>query len=193
MSKDIRNMIDKVRNFGQSLNEGVHQDNALDKISKLGGFKNLPDIDKLALLTDTGDESQLKRLSLTKIFRENGGTFGRLMIKIRVKNANEQPVQHKFSQEFAGKEGWLYPYINVSNDNERYVTVRFDEFNDDTDMKGGGTYEERNIMVDNMYPIGYDDIKSEFAAHDNRVAFDRAEFLSDMDDLLGGDDDFQGF
>lgn len=69
-------------------------------------------------------------------------------------------------------------------DNEKYVTVRFEEFNVDYDMKGGGTYEERPIMVDNMFPIGYDEIKSEFVNYDVKSDLDRENFL----DNLGFDD-----
>lgn len=147
--------------------------------------KNLPDIDKLALLTGTNNENELKKLNLIKIFRENGGTFGRLMIEIKVKPKNEQPIKHNFSQEFAGKTGWLYPYINYSVENDAYVTVRFDEFNPNYSVKGGGTYVERPIMLDNMYPIGYTDIKSDFVNYDNKVDFNRKEFLDRMNDMFG--------
>lgn len=169
------------------LNENKYVDNALDKINRVGGFNKLPDIDKLALLTDTNNEKELKKLNLIKIYKENGGTFGRLMIKVRVKPIKEQPIKHKFSQEFSGKEGWLYPYINISDKKESYVTVRFEEFNPDFNMKGGGTYVERPIMLDNLYPIGYNDIKSDFVDYDKRVDRDRKEFLNS----LGlSDDDF---
>lgn len=166
------------------INENRFVDAALDKIRSVGGFDNLPDIDKLALLSDTDNEDKLKKLDLGDIFKENGGKFGRFMIKIRVKPVNEQPVKHKFSQEFANKVGWLYGGIHYTNDNKPYVTVRFDEFNPDHNMKGGGTYEERPIMMDNLYPIGYDDIKSDFVNYDKKVDFDRKEFLDRMNDLL---------
>jgi hypothetical protein len=179
----LKNLINNI--VSEYLNENQYIDNALDKINRLGGFKNLPDIDKLALLTDSDNENELKKINLSKIYKENGGTFGRLMIKVRVKNKNEQPISHKFSQDFAGKIGWLYPYINYSDKNEAYVTVRFDEFNSDNDMKGGGRYEERPIMLDNIYPIGYNDIKSDFVKYDNKVDFDRKEFLDRMNDMFG--------
>jgi hypothetical protein len=181
----IKTSIHKYLNEQQILKENQYMDNALDKINKLGGFKNLPDIDKLALLTDTDNENELKKLNLERIFRENGGTFGRLMIKVKIKPKNEQPIKHRFSQEFDGKTGWLYPYIDYSDENEAYVKVRFDEFNSDYNIKGGGTYEERPIMLDNMYPIGYDDIKSDFVNYDNKVDFDRKEFLDRMGDMFG--------
>lgn len=169
----------------KSLKENQYIDKALDKINKVGGFKNLPDIDKLALLSVTDNESELSKLDLGRIYTENGGTFGRFMIKVKIKPKNKQPIEHKFSQQFAGKTGWLYPGINYSDDNKPYVIVRFDQFNQDYDMKGGGTYEERPIMLDNMYPIGYDDIKSDFVDYDKKVDYDRKEFLDRMDDFLG--------
>lgn len=167
------------------INENQYVDRALEKIKKLGGFKNLPDIDKLALLTDTGNEEALKKLSLYKIYKENGGTFGKLMVQIRVKEKGEQPINHRFSQEFAGQVGWLHPYIHY-NDNQSYVTVRFNSFEHDDKIQGGGHYQEMPIMLDNMYPIGYNDIKSEFANYDDRIDIDRKEFLNRMKDLLGG-------
>jgi hypothetical protein len=135
-------------------------------------------------LGSSGNLKELKKLNLVKIYKENGGTFGRLNIKIKVKDINEQPVNHQFSKEFAGAEGYLYPGIHYSSNNEEYVTVRFDQFNSDHGMKGGGTYEERPIMLDNIYPIGYDEIKSDFVDYDKRVDFDRKDFLYpfDMDD-----------
>lgn len=186
----ILNNVNKVKIQKHSVSENRYIDNALDKINKVGGFNNLPDIDKLALLSDTDNEEELKKLDLRKIFKENGGTFGRLMIKVRIKPVKEQPINHKFSQEFAEEEGWLYPYINYSSTDGAYVTVRFDEFTSDYEMKGGGSYEERPIILDNMYPIGYNDIKSDFVDYDRKVDLDRKDFL---DSLGFSDDDFVDF
>jgi hypothetical protein len=156
------------------------QNTALDKINKVGGFDRLPDIDKLALLGGSNDK-RLKLLDLEKIFRENGGTFGLLEIKVRVKDINQQPIEHRFSQEFAGKEGYLSPYINYSDNNEPYVTVRFDEFVSNLDNFGGGNYEGRPIMLANMYPIDYDEIKSDFVDYQNKIDFERDEFRKHFD------------
>jgi hypothetical protein len=168
------------------LNENKYQDAALDKIDKVGGFKNLPDIDKLALLSDSDNYAELKKINLSNIFRELGGTFGRLMIKVKIKDIKDQPIDHQFSKEFANKEGWLSSYINYSSEGEAYVTVRFDEFKPDTDMKGGGTYEDRPIMMDNIYPIEYNDTKPEFIEYQKRVEADRQKFMDDFSML---DDD----
>jgi hypothetical protein len=164
------------------------QNKALDKINKVGGFNNLPDIDKLALLGGSGD-ALLKNLNLGKIFKENGGTFGKLEIKIKVKDKNNQPIKHRFSQEFAGKEGYLFPYINYDDENQPYVIVRFDEFASDPNLKGGGNYKELPIMLGNMYPIDYDKIKSDFVQYQNKVDFERNEFLKSfgLDDLDEGE------
>ncbi len=177
-----------IKTFNFFINENRFQDDALDKINALGGFDKLPDIDKLALLSDSDKESELKKLSLTKIFKENGGTFGMFMIKVRIKDISEQPIEHKFSQEFAGKDGWLYPYFHYSDEKEAYITVRFDEFISDEQMKGGGTYEERPIMLDNMYPIGYNEIKSDFVKYHDRVEADRQAFMDDMKEFFEDDD-----
>lgn len=159
-------------------NKETFQDIALDKIQSLGGFDNLPDIDKLALLGGT-DDNRLKSLNLLKIYKENGGTFGNLNIKVKIKDVNQQPINHEFSKEFAGKEGYLTQYIQVNNStNKPYVTVRFDEFISHPDSFGGGTYEHRPIYLANMFPIDYDEIKSTFADYQNKVDFEKGEFNS---------------
>lgn len=175
----------------ESLNENRFTDAALDKIKRVGGFTFLPDIDKLALLGKMKDSEEkikkLKRLNLRDIYKENGGTFGRLMIKVRVKPVSEQPIDHRFSKEQAGKEGWLYPGIHYS-DNDPYVTVRFDEFTPDVNLKGGGRYDEFPIMLANIYPIDYDEVKSDFTNYDQKIEFDRKEFLDSWKDFLGDTD-----
>jgi hypothetical protein len=182
------------KNWGNKTKEGLEenkqefQDKALDKINRLGGFDNLPDIDKLALLGGTNDD-RLKSLSLRNIYKENGGTLGHLAIKVRVKGVNQQPIDHKFSKEFAGKEGYLFAGIFYSNDNKPYVKVRFDEFVPNSDYKGGGSYEERPIMLDNIYPIDYDEIKSDFIKYQSDVDQDRKDFLN----RFGLDDVDEGF
>jgi len=154
------------------------QNAALDKIKSVGGFDNLSDIDKLALLGGTND-IRLKSLNLENIFKENGGSFGKFNIKVRIKENGTQPIKHKFSQEFADKEGYLSPTINHSENGNSYVTVRFNEFSSNDKSFGGGTYVERPIFLKNMYPIDYDTILSSFSDYENKVNFQRSEFNAD--------------
>lgn len=171
----LREFISKV------IQESEYQDAALDKINQLGGFKNLPDIDKLALLSDTDNYNELKKLNLIDIYKQNGGTFGHLMIKVKIKPKNEQSIQHKMSQENAGKVAWLFSYIHYTDKKEPYVTVQFDEFNPDYKAYGGGQYERANIMLDNLFPIGYDEIKSDFVDYQRKADFERDEFKKFFD------------
>lgn len=159
------------------------QDKALDNFDEFNDFNRLRDIDKLALLGGTNDP-RLKTLDLSKIIKENGGTFGRFNIKVRIKPMNEQLINHTFSQEFAGQIGYLYPYTDYSNDDHSsYATVRFNNFVKNDDYKGGGTYIERPIFLLNMYPIDYNDINSEFKDYDKRVEKDKQYFVDRMKDL----------
>jgi 8-oxo-dGTP diphosphatase len=163
------------------------QNIALDNLSTIGDFNKLKDIDKLALLGGTND-SRLLTLSLSNIFRENGGTFGQFEIKVRVKDLKDQKIKHKFSQDMAGAEGYLYPHINYSSENEAYVKVRFDDFQNNPDNFGGGNYTELPIMLDNMYPIDYDETKGDFVKYQNRVDYERKEF----GDYFGADEVEEG-
>lgn len=155
------------------------QNTALDNLNDVGDFNKLRDIDKLALLGGTND-SKLKGLNFTNIFKENGGTFGKFEIKVRVKDLKDQPVKHKFSEQMAGAEGYLFPYINYTENGEGYVTVRFDEFEHDSTNYGGGNYKELPIMLKNIYPIDYDEIKSDFVKHQNQVDSERKRFRDDF-------------
>lgn len=73
-------------------------------MNKLGSFDKLSDLDKLALLGGSGDYNKLKNLDLRKIYKDMGGGFGNKLIKIKIKSQNDQPINHKFSQQLEGKE-----------------------------------------------------------------------------------------
>lgn len=159
------------------LNENQYIDQALDNMKILGGFENLKDIDKLVLLSGSNNIEKLKRLNLSKIYKENNGTFGRFMIKVRVKPINEQPVNRQTDKMLAGQEGWLSQYIHYTDrysefPNEPYVSIRFDEFEPDINMRGGGLYKEMNVMLKNIYPIEFDNIKSDFKKYDDETKLD---------------------
>ncbi len=188
---NLQENIDRIKQvMGLNLiteNKEQFQDRALDKINQVGGIDNLTDIDKLALLGGTNDP-RLKTLNLINIFRENGGTFGKMEIKVRVKDLKDQSIDHKFSKDTAGQEGYLNGYIHYDSDDNPplpYVSVRFDEFTEDDTLYGGGSYKDLPIMLDNIYPIDYDEIKSEFVKYDQRRNQERADFKSKWDNILG--------
>lgn len=167
------------------------QNIALDNLKKSNNFYSLREIDKLALLGGSNDP-RLKTLSLSKILRENGGTFGRYEIMVRVKPINDQPIDHEFSKEFAGKEGYLNVGTHYSDDdNASYTTVRFNDFVSNSDYKGGGSYVERNIFLDNMYPIDYKGIHNDFVNYDKNVEKDRQAFIDKMKDFGLWDDNLK--
>lgn len=158
------------------LNEDRFKDAALDKLNIVGTFDKLPDIDKLALLGGTNDP-RLKALDLLKVYKENGGTFGRLNLKVRVKHESEQPIDHRFSKEHAGKMGYLYPYIFYDEVTKTpYVNVRFKDFTSNLSNYGGGNYDEAPIALANLIPLDYNEIDSDFDKHDKKAGFERDEF-----------------
>lgn len=179
--------------FRKLINESRYTDFALDSLEKAGGFDKLPEIDKLVLLGPSGDIPKLQALDLIKIFKSNGGTFGKLQTKVRIKKIDNQPIDHKFSKEFAGKDGFLFPYISYTENNEPYVSVRFKEFYSDLGSFGGGSYEERPIMLKNMFPIDYNDVDDEFAKYQLKSDQEREEFRRYLNSPLEGDDDSSDF
>jgi hypothetical protein len=184
-----------MKTFKQFIFENKYQDQALDNLSKNGGsFYHLPDIDKLTLLSDTNDTRQLKNLSFTDMFKELGGTLGYLKMKVKVLPVSEQSYNDKQAQEKANQTGYLFPYFHY-DENKPYVTVRFN-FIPNKEMKGGGTYEDLNIYLVNIYPIGFDDTPQEFISYNQKVEAERKEFLDNWkgfdgtpwDDVLDDDD-----
>ena len=157
--------------------ENKYVDAALDRLSQVNGDINqLNELDKLILYAPSKDVNKLKNIDLGDIFEELGGTFGYLMVKVKIKDYNEQPIKnHKFSEQYAGEEGYMYPYVNYTDDGKEYVTIQFDKFTANPDYKGGGSYEEARIFLANLYPIGYDDTKQEFINYNNKVELDRKE------------------
>jgi hypothetical protein len=184
LDHELNNWFNK---YNQKEFENKYQDHALDKLSKIGSFPNLPTIDKLALLSNTDDIQKLKNLSLTKIYKELGGTFEYLQIKVKVLPVSEQKINHKFSKEKANQTGYLFPGIHYSDNNESYVTVRF-KFIPNTEMKGGGTYEGIPIMLDNIYPIEFNDTPQEFILYRQKIEAERKEFLDNWKGLDSFDD-----
>jgi hypothetical protein len=155
--------------------ENHHVDSVLDKLKTVGGFDKLNEMDKLILLGESEDETKLKKIDLIQIYKDNSGTFGNFNIKVKVKPIQEQKVKQKFSEEFAGKTGYLMPYLH-SSENGAYATVRFDEFITDENHVGSGHYPQVAIMIRNMYPIGYSDTPAEFTKYDRTVAKMREDF-----------------
>lgn len=168
--------------------ENRHVDAALDKLSEVEFFDKLPDLHKLILLSQTGDnQDKLKNLSLTNIYKDLGGTFGRHQIKVKIKEANQQRIKHKLSLEAAGKEGYLANYISNDDNNQAYVGVSFEEFLPHDDAFGGGVYRQWPVYLENMYPVGYDDENPTLQKHEAKVAQERQEFMDRMQN--GGLDD----
>lgn len=162
---EIFNRMKSLRKYIRQILKESFVDDALDHLGKVGSFDRLSDLDKLILWGASGDEQKTKRLRLGQIYRELGGTFGKRKVKVRIKDIDKQPINHEFSKEMAGKVGYLSPYINYSDENDPYITVFFDEILDIG--SAGDTYiNSRPIMLDNMYPIDYNDDPEHLAKHD---------------------------
>lgn len=158
-------MISRIDQFKFLIKEDKYQDDALDKLKEVGNFDKLSELNKLILLSWSGDEQKAKRLNLKQIYKDGGGTFGMRMVKVRVKDVKDQVIDHKFSKEMAGQEGWLTPYIHYSDENEAYNVVYFDEIERHS-KEGDVSLKNMPIMLDNVYPIGYGDEPSQFTEFD---------------------------
>lgn len=169
-------MITSINEFKQYLKESLSaEDQALDNLSKVGDINKLSALDRLILYTLGGEHDKISKLSLLDIYKSKG-EFEKFKIKVKVKDVNQQQSDHEFSKQNAGKEGYLYPPIHYSDEREPYAVVRFDEFTPDPNMKGGGTYEEYPIMLDNLIPVAYVDVHEDFDKYQAKVKQEQDEF-----------------
>lgn len=171
--------------FREVLTENRYQDQALDNLSKVGSFNKLSELDKLVLLSASGDFEKCKHINLLKIYQENGGQFPNLKIKVKIKPLNEQPVNHEFSKEETGKEGYLFAALHYDEVRQPYVTVQFDDL-EHLNKQGDTAYKTRPIMLNNLYPIGYGDVPSDFVKHQAM----RDEIAKQIRGYFDSEDDF---
>lgn len=157
--------VEALRKHIRKILEESFVDDALDRLNQVGNFDRLSDLDKLILYGASGDEQKTKKLSLRRIYRDLGGTFGKRKVKVRIKKVSDQPIDHEFSKEMADRVGYLGSYIDYSDESEPYITVFFDEILDIGDA--GDTYiNSRPIMLDNLYPIDFNEDPEHLAKHD---------------------------
>jgi hypothetical protein len=161
----------------ESLIKENYIDKALENLSTIGDFNKLNAVDKLILLGAAGDEEKTKKISLNDIYKVNN-TFGKRLVKVRVKPIEQQPIKHRFSQQMAGEVGWLTKYIHYSEENNPYNIVYFDEieFHNEVDS----SIKSMPIMLDNLYPIDYGDEPKHFTKHDIEREISRIEYLKNM-------------
>lgn len=178
------------RTIKSFINENTAINKALDKIKKVGGFKNLPEIDKLALLNGSDREDELKKLDLLEIYNENGGTFGKFLIRVKIKPLNELTGGNKMRvRKYAGKTGWLYPHYNFNDDLKKFVGVRLEDFKISNDMTSDG-YETVQVYFEDIFPIGYNgEISKFFDRGDNFANWERESNQKGFDYLFDNDND----
>lgn len=161
----------------ESLIKENYVDKALENLSNVGEFNKLNAVDKLILLGTAGDEENTRKIDLYDIYAVNN-TFGKRLVKIRVKPIDQQPINHRFSKQMAGEVGWLTNYIHYSDEGKPYNTVYFDEieFHNEVDS----SYKSMPIMLDNVYPIDYGDEPKHFTKHDIEREISRREYMKNM-------------
>jgi len=161
----------------ESLIKENYVDKALENLSKVGEFNKLNAVDKLILLGASGDEEKTKNISLNDIYKVNN-SFGKRLVKVRVKPIEQQPIKHRFSQQMAGEVGWLTDYIHYSEEGKPYNTVYFDEIEYHNEVDS--SFKSMPIMLGNVYPIDYGDEPKHFAKHDIEREISRREYLKNM-------------
>jgi hypothetical protein len=171
-------------------------DIALDNLLKSGDFNDLSEVDKVILFAAANDIKKLKQIDLLKFYKDNGNSFGDLKLRIKVKEANEQPIKQRYSLENAGKIGYVLPRLMKSPDGVYYVFVKLEEGVEDDIQFGGEYHQDVLILLDNMYPLSYGEPTKEFEKFMDRHNYELRNFRKDndlppdglsgfFDDLLG--------
>ena len=155
-------------------------DVALDNLFKSGDFNKLSEVDKVILLAAGDDIEKLKKIDLLKFYKDNGNTFGNLKLRVKVKEANEQPIKQRYSLENAGQIGYVYPRLHQAN-GVYHVFIKLEEGVQDDIQFGGEYHKDALILLDNMYPLSYGNPKDEFEEFMRRHDYELGNFRKDND------------
>ena len=152
--------------------QNQYLDSALSKLDQGTHYNDLPAKEKISLDIMVNDTD---RITPIEWYKQNGGTFGFLETKVRVKDANAQGQPRKMDAEIAGEIGWLFPYIFYSQDTPPipYVKMKTEkidksDFWRDTDM--GYNYKEEHVYLDNIEIIAVEDINPKFVEYEKEKA-----------------------
>jgi hypothetical protein len=171
MKQTLNEQVSRIKSM-MGLNEddeNKYLGSALAKLDQGIHYRDLPEKEKISLDIMVNDTD---RITPIEWYKQNGGTFGFLETKVRVKDANAQGQPRKMDAEIAGEIGWLFPPIFYSQDTPPipYVKMKTDkidksDFWRDSDM--GYNYKEEHVYLDNIEIIAIEDINPKFVEYEN--------------------------
>lgn len=169
MKQTLNEQVSRIKSMMGLNEDNQYLDSALAKLDQGTHYNDLPAKEKISLDIMVND---VDRITPIEWYKQNGGTFGFLETKVRIKNADAQGQPSKRDAEHAGEIGWLFPPIHYSQDTPRipYVTMKTEkidksDFWRDTDM--GYNYKELNVYLDNIEIIAVEDINPKFVEYEN--------------------------
>jgi hypothetical protein len=170
MKQTLNEQVSRIKSM-MGLNEdeqNQYLDSALSKLDQGTHYNDLPAKEKISLDIMVNDTD---RITPIEWYKQNGGTFGFLETKVRIKNADAQGQPSKRDAEHAGEIGWLFPPIHYSQDTPPipYVIIKTEkidksDFWRDTDM--GYNYKEEHVYLDNIEIIAVEDINPKFVEYE---------------------------
>jgi hypothetical protein len=105
--------------------------------------------------------------------------IGDLKLRVKVKEANEQPTQQRYSLESAGKIGYVYPALKKGPND--FAFVKLEEGDNDETSFGGEYHKDALILIENMYPLSYGNPTEEFEKFMHRHDYELGNFRKDND------------
>ena len=174
MKQTLNEQVSRIKSM-MGLNEddqNQYLDSALSKLDQGTHYNDLPAKEKISLDIMVNDTD---RITPIEWYKQNGGTFGFLETKVRIKNADAQGQPSKRDAEHAGEIGWLFPYIHHTQDTPpiQWVTMKTEEI-DKSDLwrqsDMGYGYKELHAYLDNIEIIAVEDINPKFVEYEKEKA-----------------------
>jgi hypothetical protein len=174
MKQTLNEQVSRIKSM-MGLNEDTENqylDSALSKLDQGIHYNELPAKEKISLDIMVNDS---ERITPTEWYKQNGGTFGFMETKVRVKNADAQGQPSKRDAENAGEVGWLLPYIHYTQDTPPipWVSMKTEEIDKSDFWRGsdmGYGYKELSVYLDNIEIIAVEDINPKFVEYEKEKA-----------------------
>jgi hypothetical protein len=168
MKQTLNEQVSRIKSM-MGLNEDAsYFDSALNKIQTGVNYDELDPRERISMDILVNDSD---KITPSAWYKQNGGTFGFLETKARIKDVDAQVQSSKRDAENAGKVGWLFPYIHYTQDEPpiEWVSMKTEEIDKSdiwrsSDM--GYNYEEIHVYLDNIEIIAVEDINPKFVEYE---------------------------
>ena len=175
MKQTLNEQVSRIKSM-MGLNEddeNQYYNSAVEKMGQGIHYRDLSPKEKMSLDIAVNDK---EKNNLTSWYKQNGGTFGLLETKVRVKDADAQEVYSESDLANAGKVGWLFPYIEYTEEEapdwvaRAWVSMQTETIIKDKRSDMGYYYERISVFTANLDILEVGDKNQKFVDYEYEKA-----------------------